>query len=67
MGRFFVRLMMLFVLSGYGLLLLCETTSLGDRILQAQDNSMLVEISFGILGALASMSTFAVWALMLYD
>jgi len=58
---------MLFVLSGFGLLLLCETTSLRDRILQAQENSMLVEISLGILGALSSLSTFAVWALMLYD
>jgi hypothetical protein len=58
---------MSFVVMGYGLLLMCEATSLGDRLLAAQDSYVFVKISLAVLGSLSALSTFAVWGLMLYD
>jgi hypothetical protein len=52
---------------GYGLLLMCEATRLGEWLLVAQESYVFVKISLAVLGSLGALSTFAVWGLMLYD
>ena len=67
MAKWFIRSLMLFVLMGYGLLLMCEATRLGEWLLVSQESYVFVKISLAVLGSLGALSTFAVWGLMLYD
>jgi hypothetical protein len=61
------RLLVLPVLSGFGILLLANFSGLGDRILQVQEEYVLVRFIFAAIGILCPFSTFLLWGLMLYD
>ncbi len=65
--KWFARILIFFSLSGYILLAICQFTTLGYTLLEAQDRYMLVKISLAVIGSLSALSTFAVWGIMLYD
>jgi hypothetical protein len=58
---------MIYLITGYGLLAICQYTVLGERILRAQESSMLVRTLLMPFVLLCALSLFGGWGLMLYD
>ena len=65
--KWFARILIFFALSGYVLLAVWQFTTLGYKILWAQDSHIVVKILTGSYSIMCPLSSFILWGLMLYD
>ncbi len=65
-NRTFMRLLMCFIVLGYGFLSVVEIGDYGPKIERLQDNYLWMRIFLALLGGVGAISTFSVWGLMLY-
>ena len=67
MGKWRSRLVMIFLIAGYGFVAICQYTGLGERVLQARDSSVPVKIVLPAFALLLVLSLVGGWGLMLYN
>ena len=66
MRKKFVRLLMSIVCLGFGILLFANFSAIGHKLLQIQEECVLVRYTLGTVGVLCPLCTFTLWGLMLY-
>ena len=66
MNKAFMRCLICFVMLGYGFLFIVVIGNFASEAERLQEEHLYVRALLGLVGALGSVSTFLVWALMLY-
>ena len=66
MSKGFIRLLVFFIILGYGFLFIVAVGDYGSELEKLQEKYLYVRVFLAFIGVLSSLSTFCLWGLMLY-